>query len=396
MTAAFLVLGISQLSGWNIWIQLHAHFQKRLIGSPFRGSFEGWISLTFQFINLIFLLIFILFPRLLQQYRMHGGLALSGFVFLLALALQFIDISPTVYFSMILVLVGCSSVAGASLSALIGLASNFSSISSVPIISLNVGQSLVGLLVSGLAQWTDDVFIFLSIGITLGLAGLLSIYYVSFQLPSSDYETVHEAADLQQEEVDEEIGPDQIQDEDSLTSLAYEARIPILSVFLVFVVSLTIFPTIVSAIASLDNRSNFISKAFLVYNLSDLLGKMSSSIISLPLRTVFVLSILRLGFLPLFLLCNITLTRSDGSSLPHLFPVVFGDVSYLMLLAIFGFSNGFTCSLAFLLYSKNLNERNLSRVGDLMQFSLTMGLTLGSLASFFIQMISCNCNPIYR
>jgi equilibrative nucleoside transporter 1/2/3 len=123
----------------------------------------------------------------------------------------------------------------------------------------------------------------------------------------------------------------------------------------------------------------FIPLAFLLWNAGDLVGRMATAIPALNIRQrpwlVFTLSILRLSFLPLYLLCNI---RGRGAAIES-------DVFYLFFVQfLFGVSNGFLGSTCMMAASEWANPEEREATGGFMGLCLMGGLTTGGLLSFLV------------
>src|SRR6476620_2810280 len=81
----FFIFGIALLSPWNIWLKQKEYFSFRLQGYVFAGSFESWISVTFQIVNIATLLFLLKSPNAFSvNQRIVSGLCLSILIFLLA------------------------------------------------------------------------------------------------------------------------------------------------------------------------------------------------------------------------------------------------------------------------------------------------------------------------
>ena len=124
----------------------------------------------------------------------------------------------------------------------------------------------------------------------------------------------------------------------------------------------------------------FVPLAFLLWNAGDLTGRLSTLVPKLAVwvdrpRAIFVIAVLRIGFIPLYLLCNI-----DGQG-----AAIKSDAFYLLIVQFFfGLTNGFVGSICMMGASHwvDLNEREAA--GGFMGFMLVGGLTVGSLLSFLI------------
>ena len=108
----------------------------------------------------------------------------------------------------------------------------------------------------------------------------------------------------------------------------------------------------------------------------------------MPLRSrVVVLSLVvaRALFGPLFYLCRTSVAAGGGAKpeATHAFPLV--------VMLIFAVSNGWltTCSRTRL--RRRADRRK--RAGTLMVMFLNAGLTCGSLLSFAVKGLTCNCGP---
>lgn len=120
----------------------------------------------------------------------------------------------------------------------------------------------------------------------------------------------------------------------------------------------------------------FIPLGFLVWNIGDLCGRLLPL---LPFQTkarpipLFIFSILRIGFVPLYLLCNI---EGKGAT-------VNSDLFYLLVVqGGFGISNGWLGSSCMMAATEYVNEGEREASGSFMMTNLIAGLMVGSLLSF--------------
>lgn len=98
-------------------------------------------------------------------------------------------------------------------------------------------------------------------------------------------------------------------------------------------------------------------------------------------KILLVLSILRAGWIPLYLLCNIQ--RSEGPA--TLAAKVRSDLFYLLLVQLpFGLTNGYVGSCCMMGANVLVADGEKEAAGGFMGLMLVSGLTVGSLASFFI------------
>ncbi|KAK4157137.1 nucleoside transporter-domain-containing protein [Chaetomidium leptoderma] len=124
----------------------------------------------------------------------------------------------------------------------------------------------------------------------------------------------------------------------------------------------------------------FIPLGFFFWNLGDLAGRVSTM---LPVfgslrrrpRVLFVASLLRWGFLPLYLLCNL---HGRGA-------VVGSDLFYLVVVqALFGLTNGWLGSTAMMAAGEWVGEGEREAAGGFMSMCLVAGLAAGSVLSFTV------------
>lgn len=172
-----------------------------------------------------------------------------------------------------------------------------------------------------------------------------------------------------------------------LWPLFLKLRYIALAVFLTFGVTM-FFPVYTQEIISthplqpppprLLQTACFIPLAFLFWNTGDLLGRLLTLVPSLAAVTkypllVFVLSILRVVWIPLYLLCNI---HGKGA-------IVASDFFYLVIVQfLFGVSNGYLGSCCMMGAGDWVDEEEREAAGGFMGLCLVGGLTVGSLASF--------------
>jgi len=120
----------------------------------------------------------------------------------------------------------------------------------------------------------------------------------------------------------------------------------------------------------------FIPLGFLVWNLGDLFGRLITLLpFSMRHRPIllFILAILRIGFLPLYLLCNI---QGRGAKINS-------DAFYLFVVQLgFGFTNGWLSSSCMMGAGEYVEDGEREAAGGFMAVNLVAGLTAGSLLSF--------------
>jgi len=120
----------------------------------------------------------------------------------------------------------------------------------------------------------------------------------------------------------------------------------------------------------------FIPLGFLTWNFGDLTGRLATSLpFSLQHRpkALFILAIMRVGFIPLYLLCNL-----DGKG-----SYVHSDAFYLVFLQFgFGLTNGWLGSSCMMAAGQWVDDSEREATGGFMGVNLVGGLAAGSLLSF--------------
>jgi len=128
------------------------------------------------------------------------------------------------------------------------------------------------------------------------------------------------------------------------------------AIFVSFAVTLSVFPALTVNVQSQFKRRGHTSPwadkyfqlvgNFLLFNVGDLCGRTLAGLIKLPGRskfgrlTVVVLSVLRIAFVPAFLLCNVLPGERPPDSI--VFPL---DSEFIVIMALFAVSNGYICSV---------------------------------------------------
>lgn len=157
------------------------------------------------------------------------------------------------------------------------------------------------------------------------------------------------------------------------------------SVFLVFMITLALFPgatsKIVSRIECRPGRPRFFSRdtftlfSFVSFNVFDILGRVVSSVVALPDAWLPTAALSRSLFLVLFLGCRSESTRTRTLFTSDAFPIV--------IMPLFGFTNGYVATRAMM-----AGSRYGPWAATAMTMSLLCGLLAGSLLSFLVLYLS--------
>ncbi|XP_019850794.1 PREDICTED: equilibrative nucleoside transporter 1-like isoform X2 [Amphimedon queenslandica] len=161
-----------------------------------------------------------------------------------------------------------------------------------------------------------------------------------------------------------------------------------LSVFLVFFVTLSLFPAVLSSIKSVEkypDASIWTGKlfdalvCFLMFNSSDFVGRYLSNWFKMTGKWRFLLlalTLLRFLFVPLLLWCNVQ-PRSI-----HFHVLFHNDVWPILFITALGLSNGFLASVCMVSAPQNVKEEFRETASTIMTFFLSFGLLSGAAMSF--------------
>ncbi|KAL7574792.1 hypothetical protein ACA910_010637 [Epithemia clementina (nom. ined.)] len=181
--------------------------------------------------------------------------------------------------------------------------------------------------------------------------------------------------------------PDETKNE--TTEVFRLVRSPAISIFLIFFVTLALFPGWLSRLRSIRQCSNMQNRwdndlytpiAFVVFNAGDLIGRILSAylpyakLLHKPVHLVLA-SLARLAFFPLFFLCP---SQHDNGGW-----AVQSDLYSWAVQLLFGVSNGCIVSAAFVLAPSLLPEVKhvQERSAEILTFALSFGLLSGSVFS---------------
>ena len=159
-----------------------------------------------------------------------------------------------------------------------------------------------------------------------------------------------------------------------------------LSVSIVFCVTLSLFPAVISKIVSVEksNQSRVTNDlfatlvCFFIFNCGDLAGRIAAGSFQIVTEKgpwLPVLCFSRVIFIPLFLMCNF----ENGSVLGNVFKHDFWPV---ILNSLFSLSNGYLGSLCMMFGPRLVSPEYAETAGTMMSFFLTTGLTTGACLSF--------------
>ena len=250
-----------------------------------------------------------------------------------------------------------------------------------------------------------SAFMYFSLSSVVLLSNIVG-YLVLKKLPITQYYESHHGGDfarpvlladsitisagdvmsLRQGELDLDEENEPKEDESALASASRVLKIvklPGFSIFFVFVVTYSLYPGLTTLITSQGGASGakfFAPAMFLLFNLGDLSGRLSCGSLDVHgggvklARKVATASLVRVIFVPAFMLCNVS-----GTVLPIVFHQ---DAWPFLFMALFSFTSGLLATMSMMIAPTLVHFEDKKIVGALMTFLLSTGLLAGSCASF--------------
>ncbi|KAI2642910.1 nucleoside transporter [Xylaria nigripes] len=403
----FLMLGVAMLWAWNMFVAAAPYFQ-------FRFQTDEWVLQNFQSAVIsVYTLTTLSSMTVLANkqnsasypFRVSSALYLTIAVFtLLTISCKvFLDVTAKTYLVFVLAMVTLGALAcGLMQNGALTLASSFKRPEYLQ--AIMAGQGIAGVLPS-LVQVTSILATSSSDAVretektgfneaTAGFIYFLTAVIVSIVALLAFGPLIHRHKRSIENQKAKNTTPSATGGEEvegaprrtvSMITLFRKLHLVALGVFLCFTVTM-LFPVVTPKIFSvippekgglLLQPAAFVPLAFFIWNLGDLLGRALALPISLQHRPVvlFVFSILRSAFLPLYLLCNI---NGRGA-------VIDSDWFYFLLVQLpFGLTNGWLSSNCMMAAGKLVDESETAASGGFMGLCLVAGLATGSLLSFII------------
>jgi len=395
---SFFLIGIGMLLPWNFFINADQYFKNKLKNNESdQKLFESAFSICSQIpCGLALVLNLYLTNRVSRNGRVIVTLVISTVCFIITTIFVNINTSSwtTQFFAITLTSIAiinfCSGIfqgtifgiAGAAggryiQGAVVGMsiAGTFASISDI--ISLAVGNDIV-----------IDSTIYFSIAAFV-LFACIFVYIGMFKLP-----VLREKFSYSKPTANDESyrSSDSCDGEQSFLNVMRHIYPTAFSVMCVFAVTLTVQPSILSGIRSMnaDNGSAITNKyftavaGFLIFNVGDFTGRIISGFVRIVDKKgpwLPILCIARIVFIPLFMFCNFQPRH-------HLQVVFDSDVYPIVFNVLFSISNGYLASLCMMYGPERAPEGMMETAGATMQLFLTIGLGLGSVLSLAVVSIT--------
>lgn len=152
-----------------------------------------------------------------------------------------------------------------------------------------------------------------------------------------------------------------------------------ISIACTYLVTLSLFPGVESEMINCQWREWLPIVLMALFNIFDVVGKVVALAAHQTLSPVKLMlgSLLRLIYVPLMLLCI----------LPKASPLLSNTFWQFCLSSTLGLSNGYFGSVPMIRAPLNMLEERKELTGNLMMFSYSVGLTMGSLLSYLLEAI---------
>ncbi|XP_070711669.1 equilibrative nucleoside transporter 2-like [Pempheris klunzingeri] len=417
------VLGLGTLLPWNFFMTASQYFNGRLTAPNITSNgttgvttkdynYDSWMALLSQLPLLLFTLLnSFLYQWVKERLRVAFSLIAILLLFSLTAALVQVPMQPDTFFSVTMATIWFINMCGAVLQgSLFGVVGLFPPRYSTLFMS---GQGLAGIFAAlamlfSILSNADKSSAALGYFITPCVAtlGTLLCYlllphleFAGFYLNRSQCDTVETSQELLSSTDKKALG--NVKDLEASGKFISESgedqeRSSVLKVFkkiwlmaacvtCVFAVTLSVFPVITVRVQSVYTENAAWNKVFtcvccfVVFNAMDLAGRGAPSLVQWPPKesVLFPVAVLsRLVFVPLLMTCNV-----QNSELTVLFS---HDCSFVTIMALFSFSNGYLASLCMAYAPQLVRPKDCETAGSLMSFFLVLGLALGASFSFLL------------
>ncbi|CAI5681472.1 equilibrative nucleoside transporter 2 isoform X1 [Oreochromis niloticus] len=409
------VLGLGTLLPWNFFITASQYFNERLSqditsngtsGTSSKDySYDSWMALLSQLPLLLFTLLnSFLYQCVRERVRVLFSLVGIFLLFSLTAALVKVPMEPGNFFAITMATIWFINMCGAVLQgSLFGMVGLFPSRYSTLFMS---GQGLAGIfaalamLFSTLGK-PDQSSAALGYFITPCVATLGTLvcylllprlkfadFYLNRHQPDKVEEVLLESTEKNKKDLEANGKLSKLeenQERSSVLAVFKKIWLMALCVTCVFAVTLSVFPVITVRVKTVYVNNAEWDKVFtcvccfIVFNVMDLAGRTTPYIVQWPSKESrwFPAAVFsRLVFIPLLMLCNV-----QDSKLTAVFS---HDCAFVVIMALFAFSNGYLASLCMAYAPQLVRCKDCEAAGSLMTFFLVLGLAVGASLSFLL------------
>ncbi|XP_076069508.1 equilibrative nucleoside transporter 2 isoform X2 [Oratosquilla oratoria] len=388
MRLVFMTLvlhGVGTLMPWNMFITAKNYFVDYKLSSPegeeYATNFLPYIGYASQLPNVIFnwLNIFVQMGGNLTT-RIVWTILIEVFIFVITVVLAMVDSSswPDIFFWTTIVTVVILNIAnGIYQNTVYGMAARLPfKYTGAVVLGSNISgtfTAVINIIAIAMApnQRTSAIYYFIT-----ALFVLLACFDTYFALPLNKFYRYHES---QHEKVLKTAKRDQ------KPSTPYwhifKCAFPqLFNVFMVFFVTLAVFPAVLADICRTDENfilsSNYFQAVtcYLTFNLFAMLGNMLPALFTWPgPRFLCIPVLLRLFFIPAFIFCNFV-----PKNVVRIMPVfITSDWGYWVLSVFLGITSGYYSSLAMMYCPRTVEPEYAPVAGMMGAASLITGIFAG-------------------
>ncbi|XP_074108275.1 equilibrative nucleoside transporter 1 [Cotesia typhae] len=386
--------GIGTLMPWNMFITARNYFEKYKFSSNYTGAnttyasyYVDSVSFAAQVPNVIFNWINLFVPLGGDlTTRIVWGILVQVLIFVETVVMAMLDTSswPGVFFwvTMFSVVV-LNTFNGIYQNSVYGMAAKLpGKYTGAVVLGSNISgtfTAVIDLLALKMAPSlrTAAIYYFLT-----ALFVLLACFDTYFALPINKFYRYHEMVFQKQKKKRELQSKSKIPGRTPYWTIFKQCSPQLFNIFFVFFVTLSVFPAVQSSIKVSDE--NFIVSekyymsvmCFVTFNVTAMLGSMLASYFQWPQRECLVVPVvLRVLFIPLFLVCNyqpLKFTRT----MPVL---ITNDFVYFGIAVLMGVSSGYFSSLGMMYCPSTVDSRYASTAGMFAAAFLITGIFTGVL-----------------
>ncbi|XP_073963495.1 equilibrative nucleoside transporter 2 isoform X1 [Choristoneura fumiferana] len=398
-----VIHGLGTLTAWNMFITAKDYFvDYKLKGTEYAGNYLAYVGLAAQLPNLLFSW-FNVFVKMGGDLttRIVWSLSIEVLIFVFTIILAMLDSTqwPGAFFWLTMISVfllnGCNAIFQNSV---FGVAARLPpQYTGAVVLGSNVCGTLVVLLgwasdTAGGSKRTSAIYYFIN-----GMFVLLICFDTYFALPLNRFYRYHDTLQQRTLRVNPALAALGTSEETAKKTpygtILRQSWVQLYNIWLVFFVSLAVFPAVHSDIRAVNNGflgDNFTRiTCFLTFNLTAMIGNITASLIPYPSRRwLSVFTTLRLAFIPFFFLCNYRPT-DKGMLLNRTLPVLINnDIVYWIGAVLLGWSSGHGSSLGMMYVSGTVAPENAATAGMIGGATLITGIMSGIAFSFLAPSIA--------
>ena len=414
---AFFLQGIALMLAYNIFFTTSEFFSHRFKSSMFADNFITYFNFCFQIANLVFVTLAMARQHCANFHRqIYIGSVINGLVFVMLCVLTFWKLNAVPMFWIVMTLFAIASVVNAYLqNALYAIASRWGSAYVQALCSgqglASVATAAVPLLFAVLADpaSSQDGYAIARRALLCYIPSALLIFFALFSYFILRWHPMHERnRHLMNDEwgFTAYIKPEYIPKMNlkDMWYVAKDIKGLVAANFICWTVSVALFPAITGGVTHVNgpgglnavwaNKEVFTLVHYLISSSGDWIGRVLAGFPKLRIhrtRSLVAFSILRVGFIILFLMCNTETPKTGARLLPL---TINSDAAFLALVAAFALTNGWLSSVVFMEGPERMSSDSEKEAAGMVQsFSMTAGCFIGSLLSFAVRAAVCRCDP---